>query len=65
MTDTNTQVIEITAVFTSLSQPHDVVVIKPFRLRLIELCQHCKFEEYPRLGGSGKFSVYKLMQVLD
>ncbi len=47
-----TQMIQIPNSFTSVSQPYDVGIVKPFKTRLVELCQEWKVAEYKRIGGT-------------
>ena len=50
--------IEIPGRFTSVSQPCDFRVIKPFKTQLVELFQQCMVDEHPRLGGIGKIPTH-------
>ena len=65
VTDTNTQIIEITGGFRSVCQPCHVGIIKTFKTRFIEACQKWKTDEYRRIGGSGKIPVPGRKQVLE
>ena len=49
-----TQVLQILGGFTSVCQPCDVGIMKPFKTRLAEKCQDWKVCKYSNIGGSGK-----------
>ncbi len=59
-----TRVIEIPGGFTSVCQPCDVGIMKPFKMRLIDLCEQWKITEYARMGGVGKIPTPGRAQVL-
>ena len=60
-----TRVIKIPGGFTSVCQPCDVGIMKPFKNLLVEHCQAWKVAEYIRLGGTGKIPIPGRKQVLE
>ena len=52
-------------VFTSVCQPCDVGIMKPFKTRFTTLCQDWKVAEQARLGGTGKIPASSRGEVLQ
>ena len=60
-----TRVITIPGGFTSVCQPCDVGIMKPFKTRFTSLCQDWKVAEYARHGGTGKIPTPSRVEVLE
>ena len=60
-----TQVIQIPGGFTSVCQPCDAGILKPFKTRLAEKCQDWKVCKYSNMGGSGKIPSPARSDVLE
>ena len=60
-----TQVIQIPGGFTSVRQPCDVGIMKPFKTQLAEMCQSWKVSKYSNMGRTGKIPTPTRTDVLN
>ena len=57
--------INIPGEFTSVHQPSDAGIMKPFKTRFIEQCLASEVSEYTRVRCTGKISIPGRVQVLE